>query len=159
MIDPRKINAAKAGAWLFGFFVTFFLGVLIWDTVRDDSGNLVITGSQASGWIGRNGELIVALKHGMEVSEKGFAALERRVICECPKGEIDEWNIPTQSWAFEKGNHPAVTKYFETPLKEPPGSKCEIQTMGIWKPRWAISESTYLLDKAKFFVKAERGAS
>jgi hypothetical protein len=150
MIAHRKL--AAIAAWLFGFTMTLFVGLIVYDTLRDDAGRIEPLEGQAWGWRDRDGQLVVRYDHGFRVNRAGTADLLRKVVCVCPKGEIDEYDFPPLRRYFDEGEYPALARYLTSPLKEPPGAKCSLLLYAVWRNSFAISNSLQLVDTLEFTV-------
>ncbi len=141
-------------AQLFGFAMTLFVGTIVYQTVLlDDSDKIVMHPGTIMGWPSADKTLHILYTRGFTVNSAGEGDLLQKVVCTCPKGEIEEWDRPVLHRMFEKGDYPGVARYIETPLKEPVGSKCELHTFGVWRPPFAISSQMKLLDTLKFTVQ------
>jgi hypothetical protein len=136
------------------FVLTLFCGLIAYDTLFRDLDVIEMRDGTATGWAGPNG-MVVKYDRGFYVKADGEGDMLRKIVCTCPRGDREEWDMMPIHRVFTKGEYPAISRYIETPMQVPPGSSCTLFVYGVWRPAFAINSKMQLLDSFDFKVTVQ----
>ena len=146
------IRWLPAAAGVASFFITVFIGLVIYDTIWHPAGIKMDVGV-ARGWNNEIG-LVVEYERAFTVTHTADGEVQR--IVRCPPDGTDQWYFdgPVIKRTFEQGYYPPVRRPMQFPQFVPVGTKCKLEVWGAWRNRFAVTSQRWKLDEMEFVVEA-----
>lgn len=147
--EPKHWWSVAAG--VMSFITTAFVLLILKDTLLWNSNLTVDPPIGIAAWNNGIG-LVVVYERGFTIIEDGDGAVQRIVRCP-PHGE-DKYYLEGETIHkhFKAGKYPASKRPVQFPVPLPVGTECVLETWGIWRPRFSISNKRFLLDEIRFTV-------
>jgi len=137
------------------FALTLFAGMVIYDTMHEETNIVMDKFNYARGWNNEQG-LVVEYSRGFTVLEDADGEVQRIVRCP-PDGETQDSYFLDGAMTkrtFKAGYYAPVRRPMQFPVVVPDGTPCRLEVWGMWRPRFAVTSKRFMLDSMDFVVGA-----